>query len=147
VARLLLDAMLGSLARYLRICGHDAAYALDRGVEADDAVLAWAVEEDRRLVTRDRGLAGRADDALLLESKAIEGQLRELRAAGLALSLEEPTRCASCNGRLERVPDGEMTPDHAPGTDEQRVWRCGDCGQQFWKGSHWDDVAATLRGL
>ena len=36
--RLLLDAMLGKLATYLRMCGHDAAYALDRGVEADDAV-------------------------------------------------------------------------------------------------------------
>jgi len=38
--RLLLDTMLGKLATYLRMCGYDAAYALDEGVESDDALLA-----------------------------------------------------------------------------------------------------------
>ena len=32
--RLLLDVMLGKLAVYLRMCGYDAAYAGDLGVEA-----------------------------------------------------------------------------------------------------------------
>jgi uncharacterized protein with PIN domain len=36
VTRLLLDAMLGNLATYLRMCGYDAADATDRGVEAAD---------------------------------------------------------------------------------------------------------------
>jgi len=26
-------------------------------------------------------------------------------------------------------------------------WRCTDCGQWFWKGGHWADVAARLDGL
>jgi uncharacterized protein with PIN domain len=51
MARLLVDATVG-LATYLRMCGHDAAYALDRGVEADDALLELARIEERRLVTR-----------------------------------------------------------------------------------------------
>jgi uncharacterized protein with PIN domain len=146
VARLLLDAMLGKLATYLRMCGHDAAYALDRGVEADDALLAWAAEEDRRLVTRDRQLAARAGDALLVAAKDLDGQLRAVRAAGVDLELTEPARCATCNGRLERLDDGP-TPEHAPDTDEQPVWRCRDCGQHFWRGSHWDDVAERLQEL
>jgi len=147
VTRFLLDVMLGKLATYLRMCGHDAAYALDRGVEADDAVLAWAADEDRTLVTRDRRLADRADGALLVESVTVEDQLRELAAAGVTLELDEPRRCANCNAALRRVPDGAATPDHAPGTDERPVWRCPDCGQYFWRGSHWDDVGETLAGL
>ena len=143
--RLLLDAMLGKLTRYLRMCGYDAAYVLDDGVEADDAVLAMARDEDRTLVTRDAQLAGRAADAVLVESKAIEEQLRELRAAGFDLSLSEPSRCSTCNGRLEETT--EATPDDVPDPDERRVWRCRWCGQHFWKGSHWDDVAETLSGL
>jgi len=58
--RLLVDAMLGKLARYLRMCGYDAAYALDRGLEADEDLLAVARDEGRQLLTRDRQLADRA---------------------------------------------------------------------------------------
>ena len=143
--RLLLDAMLGKLARYLRMCGYDAAYVLDDGVEADDDVLSMARDEDRTLVTRDAGLVERVDDAILVGSKAIEEQLRELRAAGLDLSLTEPARCSTCNGRLEET-EGP-TPEGVPDRDERRVWRCRACGQHFWKGSHWDDVAETLGEL
>ena len=114
--RLLLDVMLGKLATYLRMCGHDAAYALDResaddggkgagagedrsgreagndgesevtGIENDDALLALAREEDRRLVTRNADLAARADDTLLVSATDVDEQLRELGAAGVDLS-------------------------------------------------------------
>ncbi|WP_394348159.1 Mut7-C RNAse domain-containing protein, partial [Halorubrum sp. SP9] len=59
----MLDVMCGKLATYLRLCGYDAAYALDRGVEADDRLLDLAADEGRTLVTRDRELAARADAA------------------------------------------------------------------------------------
>ena len=166
--RFLLDAMLGKLATYLRMCGHDAAYALDRrgasdgrredgtgndgggegggGIEDDDALLALARREDRRLVTRDADLAARADDAILASATDIDEQLRELRAAGVDLSLDRPERCSRCNGRVERVDEGE-TPDYAPGVDERRVWRCRACGQHYWKGSHWKDVRERLRNV
>jgi hypothetical protein len=47
---LLLDVMLGKLATYLRMCGYDAAYAVERGIEADDALLARADAEGRLAV-------------------------------------------------------------------------------------------------
>jgi uncharacterized protein with PIN domain len=146
--RLLLDAMCGGVRAHLRMCGHDAAYALDRGVEADDELLALARAEDRRLVTRDRDLAARADDALLLTERETEGQLRELAAAGVALDLAaEPTRCGRCNGAVAAVAADESTPEYAPDPAETDVWRCRDCGGCFWKGGHWDDVRETLSGL
>jgi uncharacterized protein with PIN domain len=145
--RLLVDAMCGSLARYLRICGYDAAYAPDRGVEADEAVARLARAEGRRLVTRDRALADTVEGAVLLAERDVADQLRELRGAGFALAPTEPTRCGRCNGRLVAVAAGEPTPEYAPDTDEQPVWRCPDCGQHFWKGSHWADVADRLDAL
>jgi len=142
--RFLVDAMCGRLARYLRMCGYDAAYVLDRGAEDDEAVLAWAAEEGRRVVTRDAALAARASDAILLDSTAIEGQLAELRTVGVDLRLTRPERCGRCNGVLERVADDDSTPAYAPDPAADPVWRCVDCGQHFWRGSHWDDVAARL---
>lgn len=142
--RLLLDTMLGKLTTYLRMCGYDAAYAPERGIEADDAILNLGRSEDRRVVTRDAPLAARADDPILVFGREIEEQLREVRAAGLTLELAEPGRCSRCNGELETVKPVEDLPDDVPNPDEQTVWQCRACGQYFWKGSHWDDVAARL---
>ena len=153
----LLDVMCGKLATYLRICGYDAAYALDRGVEADDRLLSLAADEGRVLITRDRELVDRAPgfdpavDAVLLTERDVLEQLREFDAAGFPVGLAaEPTRCGSCNGAVERFsPGSDQTPDrpdYVPddvGVDRPG-WRCPDCGQWFWKGGHWDDVAARI---
>jgi len=141
--RLLADAMLGGLARICRMCGHDTAYCLDRSVEADDDVLALAASEDRTLVTRDRQLAARAPDGVLVESKAVDDQLRELAGAGIDLSLAGGERCGACNGELRELGDGETSAEYVPG-DADPVWACRDCGRQFYRGSHWDDVENRL---
>ena len=143
--RFLLDVMLGSLTSYLRMCGHDAAYALDRGVEADDRLVRIAADENRTLLTRDRELADRTPGGVLLVSRDTEGQLRELHEHGVELTLSvRPARCGNCNGRLvETSPDDR--PAHAP--DDRRLWRCRDCASRFWKGSHWNRVAETLAAV
>lgn len=139
---LLCDAMLGSLARVLRMCGYDTAYALDRGVEADDAVAALARQEDRLLLTRDRELAARVDGAVRLDARAVDDQLAALAAAGFTLSLDEPARCGACNGPLEALGSGATRPEHAPA--DRPLWRCRDCAKHFWRGSHWTAVAERL---
>jgi len=151
--RLLLDAMLGKLTTYLRMCGYDATYVLD-GVDdpmdgpTDAEVLTNARRSDRTILTRDRDLAAHADDALLLRSRDVEAQLSELRAAGYDLSLDAtPTRCGACNGAVRAVDAGESLPAYAPDPAETDCWRCRSCGQVFWKGSHWDDVRATIESL
>ncbi|TKX80059.1 Mut7-C RNAse domain-containing protein [Halorubrum sp. SD626R] len=170
--RVLCDAMCGKLATYLRMCGYDAAYALDRGAEADDALLSIAAEEGRILITRNRELAARAADrdpgALLLTERDVLDQLREVSAAGFSVELAaEPTRCGDCNGPVERIgPDGiDVDPDDRPeyvpddvgaspaggaesAVDDPRpAWRCRDCGRWFWKGGHWASVAERLDAL
>ena len=147
--------MVGKLASYLRMCGYDAAYALDRGVEADDRLREIAAVEERRLVTRDVALARRAegDDGptpLLLSSGDVTDQLGTVAAEGYELTpAARPARCGDCNGRLRR---GDETDAARPGyvpdeRDRERVWRCVDCGQWFWKGGHWDRVSETLSAV
>ena len=151
--RLLLDAMLGKLATYLRMCGYDTAFALDRDTEADDRLRRLAADERRRLVTRDVALARRArgDDSpapILLEAHAVTDQLAQVAAAGYELTLStRPARCGACNGRLARVDDAETTrPAYVP-DGQSPVWRCGDCEQWFWRGGHWEQVADTLASV
>jgi uncharacterized protein with PIN domain len=139
----LVDAMCGDVARILRMCGRDAVYCLDRGVEADDAVRSLAVEEDRTLVTRDRDLAARTPESILLTSKDADEQVRQLAAAGVALDPTAGERCGACNGELERVPGGADRPDYVA-DDADPVWRCRRCDQHFWRGSHWTGVEERL---
>lgn len=145
--RLVCDAMLGRLTTYLRMCGYDTVYAPDRGVEADDAVAALAADEDRTLLTRDRDLAARVQNAVLLTNRDIEGQLQELLEAEFELSLSTPTRCSRCNGSLTRVSAATRTPADVPDPATTKVWTCEDCGHRFWQGSHWDDVGDRLDTL
>lgn len=143
--RVLLDVMCGGLVAYLRMCGHDTAYAGDRGLEDDDALLALAADDGRTLVTRDVQLASRAEASILLESRDVEDQLAELRAADVDLSLaDEPRFCGRCNGSLEALDPARSTPEYAPDPEETAVWICADCGQFFWRGSHWKRVERTL---
>lgn len=149
-AALLVDAMLGTLVTYLRMCGYDAAFVesdlgSERTRERDAVVRERALAESRTILTRDRALADATEEAILLETRDVEDQLRELHSAGFELCLPRtPDRCGTCNATLTRISPAEPTPAYAPAADEIDVWRCPDCGQHFWKGSHWDDVAATL---
>jgi len=142
--QLLLDAMVGRLRSYLRICGHDTLYALDEGLESDGAIRERAAIDGRTLVTRDQELAARTDDAILLESKELEKQLAELAGAGVSLEpTAKPEYCGVCNGPLEELSGDEPPVEEAP-DDQERIWHCRECGQQFWKGSHWERIEETL---
>jgi hypothetical protein len=144
--QVVLDVMVGGLTSILRMVGYDTIYALEQDAETDDAVMELAREGDRVLVTRDRAIAATDDPCVLLTATDTEEQLRELHAAGFELELDEPRRCSRCNGDLERVSEGPAPAD-GPDPSAEPVWRCVDCGQHFWKGSHWADVAQRLATL
>lgn len=144
--RLLLDVMLGKLAVYLRMCGFDTAYAGDRGVESDEEIAAIAERENRRLCTRDVELARRVPGSILLTERELEAKLRELRAAGVELTASErPRYCGRCNGELLAVAGDAETPAYAPDPGDTDCWRCRECGQVFWEGSHYERMCETIR--
>lgn len=143
---LIVDAMLGKLARWLRLAGYNTAFWREG---SDDELIAAAREQRRLIVTKDRGLAGRRGvDAVRIDADALDEQMQEARAAlsqrGL---LPEPfTRCAECNGAIEELPR-----EQAEGLVPPYVWhtqsefrRCAHCGRVYWKGTHWPAVQGRL---
>lgn len=141
------DEMLGRLARYLRIVGLDTAYL--PGID-DDEVLRRSREEHRVLLTRDRGLAHRAVDSVLLVNVRIEDQWRELRVLFPALpNGPRFERCTVCNGRLlavdaaERAERGTHLPEQVRSSGAP-LFRCGACGHTYWEGSHTASVRRRL---
>src|SRR5262249_58233503 len=81
--RFVADVMLGRLARWLRALGYDTVYFRDA---PDRRLLAVALAERRRLLTRDVALARLAREAgLLVRAEELDGQIREVTVAcGLA---------------------------------------------------------------
>jgi uncharacterized protein len=145
--RLFVDAMLGRLARWLRLMGYDTAYWRDG---SDAALIRQARADHRLIVTSDRQLAGRRGVwAILITSESLDKQMAEVKAALRGFAQAEPapfTRCPECNGRLADLP-GEAARDLVP----PYVWhtqtifrRCPDCGRIYWKGTHWPGMQARL---
>lgn len=145
--QILLDVMCGGLRSILRMVGYDTADALERGIEADDAIKTLAESEGRVLLTRDEALAQRTPNAILLRSKDTDEGLGELASHGFDLTLSVPRRCSACNARVVELEPDASTPDYAPDPADQRSWRCTECGRVYWTGSHWDDVENRLREL
>jgi hypothetical protein len=143
--RLIVDAMLGKLAKWLRLAGYDAAYWRDG---SDEKLIQCAQAEGRVILTRDHQLAGRRRlQAVLIASETLDEQIAEARAV-LGGSPRPFTRCPECNGALVDLPH-----DAAANLVPPYVWhtqtefrRCPDCGRAYWKGTHWPAVQAKLEG-
>jgi hypothetical protein len=144
---LLLDAMLGRLARWLRMLGYDAAYL--QGTD-DLALVRTARAESRLIVTRDHGLASRPGvQAILLHSRQIEQQLMELRGQIGEPQPPATPRCMLCNIPLEELPS-----ESARGRVPPYVWRtvceftaCPRCRRVYWQGTHWQGIRRRLEQI
>jgi len=144
---LLVDAMLGRLARWLRLMGYDTAYWRDG---SDLALIRHACAEDRLIVTRDHQLASRRGvRAILIASESLDEQITEVRTALQAIASGEPepfTRCPECNGKLHDLPHEEardLVPPYVWHT-QHAFRRCPDCGRAYWKGTHWPGMQSRL---
>jgi uncharacterized protein len=143
--RLFVDAMLGRLARWLRLLGYDAAYWR---AGSDDELIAAARAEGRLIVTRDHPLAGRRGvAAILIESEQLDEQIAEARALLVSQPLPAPfSRCPECNGMLADLPHEEardLVPAYVWHT-QHRFRRCTECGRVYWPGTHFPDLRARI---
>lgn len=137
--RFLCDAMLGGLARWLRAAGYDALLAGPAVRDRD--LVAQAVRESRRLLTRDRRMMQvRAADqvVLILEGNGIDAWMGELAVRlGLDWLAAPLSRCLVCNLTLEEAPVALRAglppgPRACPGP----LRRCPACERLYWQGSH-----------
>lgn len=144
------DAMLGRLAKWLRLLGFDTSYETD--IE-DNKLVRMARQEGRLILTRDTRLAGRLRDgeALLITDDEVKAQLAQvldfLKVPYSTFALL--SRCAVCNEILRETGKDEVrdrVPEFVLGR-EKNFRQCPSCGRVYWPGTHAGRIAQTLKSL
>ena len=136
--RFVLDAHLGTLAQYLRLCGFDTLYRNDY---SDDVLASISAEQHRILLTRDRDVLKRriVTHGYFVRHDLPREQLAEVcNRFDLHDAIAPFTRCSRCNGRLRDVDKHDIVDRLEPLTRRHydRFRMCTDCGRVYWHGSH-----------
>ncbi|MBZ0169097.1 hypothetical protein MELA_00937 [Candidatus Methylomirabilis lanthanidiphila] len=144
--RFVADAMLGRLAKWLRLVGYDTLYW--RG---DDAGLVRLVlAENRLLLTRDTRIAPRLPPHLtfFITSDHCNEQLDQVMAR-FGLPSRIGCLCLRCNLPLESAEKeglhGEI-PEFVWRTQE-RFARCPGCLRIYWEGTHYARMMETIERM
>jgi uncharacterized protein len=145
------DAMLGGLARWLRAAGYDAFWQEDI---TDHELIRLARDTGRTLLSADTGVFEFAvirdalQPALFVPLRLSPVQQLRFVLEKLHLSLREP-RCMVCGGELAQVPKEQVGDRVPPRTFAwlEHFWECSLCRRVFWRGTHWQRIAAALQSV
>ncbi len=146
--RFIVDAMLGKLARWLRLLGHDTVY--DQ-VLNDEALIRVAKEEDRILLTRDEALFKKASKdgarSFLIKSTDLTEALLEISPYIEDSFMEDSigTRCTVCNTPLVEASRSKIQAEDIPNISP--LWECPKCGKVYWHGSHWKGIEKRIKTI
>ena len=132
------DAMLGRLARWLRILGYDVSY---ESSISDDDLIAGALKEHRIILTMDRKLTEResAKNSLLIKSPFYKEQLKQvITYYNIDYKSGIFTRCLVCNSLLVSI-EKEKIKDRIPPyvySTQDKFYICHQCKRVYWSGTH-----------
>jgi uncharacterized protein with PIN domain len=141
------DAMLGKLAKWLRLLGYDTYYESDI---SDDDLLRIANAEDRIILTRDTLLIRRkiCRRYLFISDDYVQGQLRQTIDA-FNLSAAPFSRCLICNVIIREVEKSAIqkrVPEYTYKTQDCFA-QCPQCGRIYWPGTHVEQALKCLDRL
>ena len=147
--RFVLDAHLGKLAVFLRMLGFDALYRNDYG---DEELARISSQEQRILLTRDRGLLKRSlvTHGYCIRQDDPRHQIAEvLQRFDLYHQVVPFQRCLRCNGLLETVDKDAILDQLQPDTRQyfKEFRRCQACGHIYWKGSHYQRMQQIIESI
>jgi hypothetical protein len=141
--------MLGKLARWLRMLGHDVIYSIEF---EDSELLELAKKEERIFLTKDLELYKRAIGRGL-DSYYVEGMTERDRIAEVAKRYSLPlvidmdkSHCPLCNTKLAVASKEQLQCELEKNTFTyySKFWKCSNCGQIYWQGAHWIQINNTL---
>jgi uncharacterized protein len=145
--KFVLDVHLGRLAAYLRMLGFDTAY---RNQASDAELVRTSTEQERILLTRDRGLLKHSAVTRgywLRQTDSRRQAAEVVRRFDLERALCPFTRCMVCNEPLrpatrveERVPP-PVAARHAA------FHECPACRRVYWEGSHYRRMRRWIEEL
>ncbi|MBI5633055.1 MAG: Mut7-C RNAse domain-containing protein [Nitrospirae bacterium] len=144
------DAMLGRLAKWMKIMGCDVAYY--RRIE-DRELVHLALKDNRMILTRDTLLVRRKrakGNFFLVEGNSYKDQLKQV-AKQFSLNPYENllTRCIECNiplTEIDREKVKELIPEYVYG-NQKNFLTCPGCGRIYWPATHKDGIMKTLEEI
>lgn len=147
--KFLVDASLGGLAKWLRLCGFDTAplppppgQAGPLPDPAPDTYILTRQESLKRPHRRDVLFLSAADSVAQLEEV-----IRRLQLS--ARDFRPLSRCSHCNESLTPL-DREQAQGRVPEYVfhyQRQFYECPRCHRVFWPGSHLSGIAKTLEEL
>src|SRR5579884_4548128 len=143
--RFLVDGMLGSLARKLRIYGYDTLYLKS---EDDQKLLEECTKQSRILLTSDKRLAEQSRKSsvsciFVTGKNDLERLCQVFGKLGIKPRLNSAdSRCPNCNGTLGVKPRHDVHYYVAQKSLERYdvFYFCAFCGKAYWEGSHWSKL-------
>jgi uncharacterized protein with PIN domain len=144
------DAMLGKLAKWLRILGYDVLYF--PSIE-DDELITIAEEENRNILTRDTRFIERKrarNRSFFVEDNDARQQLRQvIKAFSLDKEKYLLTRCLLCNHKLSPVDKKNVKnciPPYVFQT-QSSFGLCPRCNKVYWSATHKDKIVKRLSSI
>jgi len=136
------DAMLGNIAKKLRLLGFDSEYVSDID---DYKLIEKAKNENRTIISRDRNLIDRAKkneiSSIYITTENEIEQFQEI-LKNTHLQLDEisgdSARCTKCNSPTSQINKLEIRNNIPQGVFEyhEKFWKCDRCDQIYWEGTH-----------
>ncbi len=138
----IVDAMLGKLAKKLRLLGYDSLYSSN--IE-DDEIMRLAKNENRILITKDVPLVQKARkkkiwNVQITSDDEIEQflQINKKESLGKCTVSGSNSRCPVCNGKLQYIEKNDVSDKVPTGVFENMkdFWKCTKCEKIYWEGTH-----------
>ncbi|HEX2305151.1 MAG TPA: Mut7-C RNAse domain-containing protein [Nitrososphaeraceae archaeon] len=148
------DAMLGKIARKLRMFGFDTIY--DPNIDDID-ILNSSKYEGRIVLTSDRMLFIRCkkkgiDTILTYKETEIENLVTIFRSLNIKAinSQKLPYLCTRCNGLLATITDKNLIKYDIPVRllcSNKIFYKCTRCRKIYWTGSHTEHISHLVKEL
>jgi len=149
----LVDAMLGNIAKKLRVLGFDSEYFSDID---DSKLIEKAKNENRTIISRDRHLIERArkneiSSVYITKENEIEQFLEILKITNIQLDeiSGDSARCTKCNSLTSKISKLELENKIPQGVLEnnEKFWKCDGCDQIYWEGTHIKNLQEFVRKI
>jgi len=151
----IVDAMLGKIARKLRIFGFDTVY--DPNIDDMEILNSSKYYDGRTVLTNDRALFRRCKKkgigTILLDSKIeIENLVTIFRSLDIkSISVQTlPHLCTCCNGILDTITDKNSIKNQIPDRllqSKNIFYKCSKCNKIYWIGSHMERIACLIKDI
>jgi uncharacterized protein with PIN domain len=136
------DAMLGNIAKKLRLMGYDSMYFSSIN---DDELIQLAKNDKRIIISRDEDLVRKSIKngiKLILTKNSTEiEQFRDMIKKSNLKIIEingDRARCPNCNSKTQSIDKKNILQKIPIKVLEynDRFWECKSCNQIFWEGTY-----------